>query len=129
MCFSNYSHPSLMKTTDFVQLAHFATGETGVQERTQGGPVRGRQSKALQLSAQVPPRLHSLPGSSVWSGGGLLPLLVAPGRALVLSWPLPGGPRPGACAIVASPRPLRTLKVKLWGFPGERGDWVLGVWC
>lgn len=28
--------------------------------------------------------------SSVWSGGGLLPLLVAPGQALVLSWPLPG---------------------------------------
>lgn len=79
-----------MKTTDLVQLAHFATGETGVQERTQGGPVRGRQSKALQLSAQVPPRLHSLPGSSVWSGGGLLPLLVAPGQALLLSWPLPG---------------------------------------
>ena len=31
MCFSNYTHPSLVKTTDLVQHAHFVTGETGGQ--------------------------------------------------------------------------------------------------
>lgn len=63
-----------MKTIDLVQLAHFATGETGVQEKSsrcsrrcrgvEGDENRARFSRAfdVQFSTQLSPRLHFLPG-------------------------------------------------------------------